>query len=1017
MIQRLLTNHVLANLTFLLVLVVGAIGYGQLPRQQDPTINFNWLAITTALPGAAAEDVERQVTNPLEEALRTIPDTMFVSSNSRENVSSLLIRFKDIDSRTYDKRVQSVRRELSNAEDELPELASSPFVLEITSANAFPTVTLAVVGTANDENLRRQAFAIRQDLERLNGVDRVDPIGLHRPELQVRFDPERLAGQGLSPVQLADAVALWFRDIAAGRVSVEEQAWLVRLIGREPDADALKQLPLVGLDRHLRLADLAEVRQARRDPRQLARVNGRPAVLMSVMKQGDANTLALVARVQDYLHSRNRLGVQTGVELILIDDQTIPTRNAIRVMQTNALIGLSLVLLVAWLFLGLRIALLTAIGIPFILAGTFLVLWVGGETLNVVVLLGVVIVLGMLVDDAVVVVESIYYRLNRGSAPLDACLGAIAEVGRPVLSAVLTTMAAFLPLMLLPGILGQFMKVIPMVVSLALAISLLEAFWMLPAHVLAARVRFHRHSRGARFRRRMARRLQRLYLRYLLKAMRHPWLTFGLIGSLFLAALLSLALGLIRMDFFASDPLRLFYITLEMPAHTRVQDTQAKVQQLERIVRAHLDHDEIRAIAGYGGQKFTDREPLFGDHYGQLLVGLRPKPPDGREVAEIIDSLRQPVASLPGPLNLTFLTLAGGPPVSRPISIKVRGNEVDEVTRAARALQQMLTEIEGVTDIGNDAGGGRMALTLTPDYEAIIQAGLDPLQVLRTLNLLVDGELVADLQHQGQKLEIRVQAKAARLTDIRQLLDFQLPGPAGATPLSQLVHAEHRQSQANIRHYNFRRAITVEASLAEGGPDTLTANRLIKERWDRQYQARFANIDLDFSGELDDIQQSLDAMGRLFLLGVGVMYLILGTQFNSYFQPLLILATVPMAFTGVVFGLLLSNNPLSLYTLYGVVALAGIAVNSAIVLISAANQRRQAGMGLLHATLFAARRRLIPILITSLTTIAGLFSLATGLAGHSLVWGPVATAIVWGLSVSTLLTLFAIPLLYRQFNQ
>ncbi|GAA3527442.1 efflux RND transporter permease subunit [Zobellella aerophila] len=1016
MIRRLLTNHVLANLSFLLVLVVGAIGYWQLPRQQDPTINFNWLAITTALPGAAAEDVERQVTNPLEDALRAIPDTMFVSSNSRENVSSLLIRFKDIDSRTFDKHVQSVRRELSNAEDELPELASSPFVLEITSANAFPTVTLAVVGTANDENLRRQAFAIRQDLELLHGVDRVDPIGLLRPELQVRFDPARLAGQGLSPVQLADAVALWFRDIAAGRVSVEDQAWLVRLIGREPDADALKQLPLVGPAEHIRLADLAEVRQARRDPRQLARVNGRPAVLMSVMKQGDANTLALVARIQDYLHGRNRLGNQTGVELILVDDQTIPTRNAIRVMQTNALIGLTLVLLVAWLFLGFRIGLLTAIGIPFILAGTFLVLWAAGETLNVVVLLGVVIVLGMLVDDAVVVVESIYYRLNRGSPPLDACLGAMAEVGRPVVSAVLTTMAAFLPLMLLPGILGQFMKVIPMVVCLALAISLLEAFWMLPAHVLAARVRFRRHSRGARFRRRMGRRLQQLYLRYLLKAMRRPWLTFGLIGSLFLAALLSLAMGLIRMDFFASDPLRLFYITLEMPAHTRVQDTQAKVQQLERIVRAHLNPDDIRAIAGYGGQKFTDREPLFGDHYGQLLVGLTPKRQGGKEVAEIVERLRQPVASLPGPLNLSFLTLAGGPPVSRPISIKVRGNEVAEVTRAAQALQTLLADIDGVTDIDNDAGGGRMALTLSPDYEAIIQAGLDPLQVLRTLNLLVDGELVADIQHQGQKLEVRVQAKDRPLTDIEQLLAFQLPGPAGPAPLSQLVHAERRQSQANIRHYNFRRAITVEASLAEGGPDTLAANRLIRERWDRQYQARFANIDLDFSGELDDIQQSLDAMGRLFLLGVGVMYLILGTQFNSYFQPLLILTTVPMAFTGVVFGLLLSNNPLSLYTLYGVVALAGIAVNSAIVLISAANQRRQAGMGLLHATLFAARRRLIPILITSLTTIAGLFSLATGLAGHSLIWGPVATAIVWGLTVSTLLTLFAIPLLYRQFN-
>jgi len=232
--------------------------------------------------------------------------------------------------------------------------------------------------------------------------------------------------------------------------------------------------------------------------------------------------------------------------------------------------------------------------------------------------------------------------------------------------------------------------------------------------------------------------------------------------------------------------------------------------------------------------------------------------------------------------------------------------------------------------------------------------------------------------------------------------------------IGELVQAEQGLGVNNIRHYNFRKTITLEADIDKDKIDTVKANKLIADEW-KKLQNDHPTIDLDYTGILDDIKTSLDSLLILFLFGIGVMYIILGTQFRSYFQPLMILVTIPLAFTGVVMGLLVTGNPLSLYTLYGVVALAGISVNAAIVLISAANARLENGMSLLHATVYAARRRVIPVLITSLTTIAGLFSLATGLAGHSLIWGPVATAIVWGLAFSTVLTLFVIPMLYRIF--
>ncbi|MEN8176335.1 MAG: efflux RND transporter permease subunit, partial [Pseudomonadota bacterium] len=673
MYRTLLNNHVLANLTFALVLVVGMLSYATLPRQQDPTINFNWIVVTTVLPGASALDVEKKVTDPLEDAIRKVQDIRFMTSNSRESVSSILVRFQDIEPRLFDKRVNDLRREIQNKEDELPAAADDPQILEITSANAFPSASVAVVGYADDENLRIQARNVEKDLERLAGVDRVDPVGLSDPELHVVFDPRALENLSLSPGQVADTVTAFFQDIAAGDARLGDQNWLVRLAGSDSDPRYLASRPVVGAPGEVLLGDVARVERTRQEPDQLASFVGRPAVQLAVMKQANANTLDLVERVKNYIDTRNRLGDQTGVELVLVDDQTIPTVKAITLMQTNALIGLFLVLGVAWAFLGTRIALLTAIGIPFILAGTFWVLSLVGETLNVMVLLGVVIVLGMLVDDAVVVVEGVYYRIRHGMDAMQASLEALREVATPVTTAVFTTIAAFGPLMLLPGILGDFMGVVPMVVVTALLISLVEAFWMLPAHVTAARVSFKNPSRIHRHRVRITHWLQIRYIRLLVKALRHRWLTLATVVMLFFVAVGAFTAGLVRLDFFAADTIRLFYVNVEMPPSTPLQGTLAKVEQVEAKVRSHLRDGEARAVLSYAGNMFTETAPRLGDHLGQILVGLNPKTSGTRTVEEIIEAMREPVTDTAGPMQISFLRLAGGPPTAKPVSIKVRG--------------------------------------------------------------------------------------------------------------------------------------------------------------------------------------------------------------------------------------------------------------------------------------------------------------------------------------------------------
>ena len=1013
--RNLISNHPLANIAFALVLIGGMATYVLLPRAQDPEINFNWVNVITVLPGASAEDIEQDLTSPLEDAIAKVKDIKFVSSSSRENLSSILVRFNELSSREFDKRVADLRREIQNkASDELPDEAEDPEIVEITTSNGFPTAILAVYGPAMDEKLRRAGFNLKKDLERMAGVDQVIAAGLDDPELHVDFDPAELAARGLSPLQVSDTILGWFRNTLGGRVRVNDNEWLVRLQGKTPDPDALAELAVVTPEGRVTLDALGDVTRSHERPTQRVSVHGQPAIMLSITKQSRINTLDLVDQLKAFVAERNPLLATQGVQLVMLDDQTGITRSAIGVMESNALIGLFAVLLMCWLFLGPRMALLVGIGVPFSLAGTFLMVDVIGSTLNLTVLLGVVIALGMLVDDAVVVIEAIYYRLQRGAPPMDAVIDGVAEVAAPVTSAVLTTMAAFLPLMLLPGILGKFMFVVPFVVTVALGVSLFEAFWILPTHVLSIRPRADQAvSAGQRRRVKFTHWVRVKYSRALIRVMRWPKLALLVVLLTVAGAGAMVASGVVKQQFFAFDSLRLFYVNVDMPAGMTLERTLRQSEAVADTIRAQLDPAQLRSVTAYAGIKFTETEPLYGDQYGQVRVSLAPRARDGAFTAEIIESLREPVMALEGEVKLSFLELKGGPPAGKAISVKVKADDYEVLRAAADAIKAEAAKIPGIKDLSDDDVPGRTELRLVLNREKLARAGVQPGVVARLLRLYGEGETITSIRDDGEKVDVIVRAKPEMLRDIDELLQRTVPLDDGRlVQLGALVDAQMRISKGYIRHYGLRRAITVEADLLPDTTDTVTANDRLKAAWET-LQPDYPQVALDFSGELDDIQESLDSMARLFSFGLGLIYLILATQFRSYWQPLIILVTVPLAFTGVVLGLFISQNPMSLYTLYGVIALTGIAVNSAIVLIDAANERRGNGMSVLHAAVYAARRRVIPILITTTTTIGGLFSLAVGLGGKSLMWGPVAASIVWGLGFSTVLTLFAIPLIYR----
>ena len=1016
-IRRFLANHVLANLTFVLVILLGIVAYLEMPRAKDPELNFNWVNIVTVFPGAAAIDVEKRVTEPIENALRrSVRDIKFVTSTSRDNISNILVRFQRIDQEVFDKRMIDLRREVQNTyTDELPEDADDPVVYEISTSNAFPSAMVVVTSAGDDENLRRQTRFVKKDLERIKGVDRVDDVGITDPELQVVFFPDRLEGLGLTPADISETVRAYFRDISAGDLETSDGKWVVRLQGTSSDPSVLNDVPIVTGSGMVPLGSIAELTRTREEAAEIVKYMGKPATLLAVTKNPDANVLELVDVLNEYLDDRNRFRDTTGIELILADDQTVSTREALTIMQTNALIGLFLVLVVTWLFLGTRISLLTTIGIPFTLCGTFLVLNASDFTLNNTVLLGVVIVLGMIVDDAVVVVEAIYYRLQRGAQAMDAIIASFREVFAPVTSSVMTTIAAFLPLVLLPGILGEFMKVIPLVVTIALVISLFEAYWILPAHVLAFKVNFRKPGSISRKREAISYWLRLRYTQTLVTSLRHPIITLVCIVLTLSLAAGTVATGMIRFNFFESDAERLFYLNIEMPQGASLEETSNTLVSAEQQALKEFLPGELRASVSFAGQQFTETSPLFGDTVGQVMFSLNPQASDGRHVSEIAETVFRRVQDIPGPVEISYLEIKGGPPARKAISAKILGSDYPTMLRAANDLRAFLEAQQVYKNITMDYRPGNPELVLSLDGEAIQRTGLNPTIIGRTLQTYVDGEVVTDFQDEGEEVKVRVVSKKDQHINIDNLMRQTISLPGGhSIALGELLISTPGIGRQNIRHYNFRRCITLEADIDKDQINTVQANNLITEQW-RTLQTRYPEIALDQTGELDDIDESLESLWILLMLGLGIIYIILGTQFRSYFQPFMVLTTVPLTFTGVVLGLLVTGNPLSLFTLYGVVALTGISVNAAIVLISAANARLEAGMGLLHATVYAARRRVVPVVITSATTVAGLFSLATGFAGESLIWGPVATAIVYGLVFSTLLTLFVIPLLYRTF--
>ena len=1013
MLQRIISNHVLANLSFGLVLVLGYLAFDSMPRARDPEIVFNYVNIVTTLPGASSSEIEKRITDPIEERIASsIKDIKFVQSSSREGVSSITMRFEEIPSDLFKERLQKLRREVQNVyNQQLPEEANDPEI-ESMGTTSFPAAYLVAKTDRYDEDFRRYLSNTQKIIERLPGIDSAEVSGSSDPELHVSFYPDRLVGLGLTPADLADTMANYFRDLSVGDLESETGKLVIRLEGTSGSLEDIRAFPIISSQGTVSLGDLADVYFSSAESSSLVLHQSSPAVLLAIMRQTGGNELAILEELRQFIETENQLQKGNNVEWLIVDDQTITTREAINMMQSNALIGLALVVLVSYLFLGGRIAFLTTIGIPFTLAGTFIILDGMGRTVNNTSLLGVVVALGMIVDDAVVVVEAIYYRLQRGMQVFEAAASALQEVSAPVLTSILTTISVFMPLVFLPGILGNFLAELPIVVCLALAISLIEAFWILPAHISFLKVQVSSESSAQRVRTRLTHKVRIAYSRLLVLTFRKP---LTAVGVTILPPLLAVGLlmgGAVNIQFFPEEPFRIYYINAELPPQTTLQDTLDTVVDIEQIALMTLEEGELQQSVAYAGQKFTETSPEFGENIGQAYLTFKPNKRGMRSIHEIFDGIKQAVGTEYKGADISYTEIIEGPPLGAPVSMKFLGSSFEVLQDAVAQVKSMMDADPRFNNISDTYQAGAPTMLVKLDGDAIKRAGLHPTVVTRSLSSFVDGELIAQYQRLGEEVDIRLLASEGSFSS-DQLLQQTIANAFGEeVALGSLLDVEYKNETRDAKHFNFYRSIEVTSYLDLEAIDVVSANELLLEYWEG-IRSNYPDIRIDTSGQFDDLMDTLDSIGFFFTMGMGLIYLILGTQFKSYLQPLIVLLSVPLAFTGVIYGLVVTGSPMTFYTMYGVVALSGIAVNSAIVMVSAANQRMEKGMSVLHATIYASRRRVIPVLITTFTTIGGLFSMAAGLAGVSLVWGPLAVAIVSGLFFSTPLILLIIPHLYR----
>jgi multidrug efflux pump subunit AcrB len=1005
-------NRTTVGVLIAIIMVLGAWSYVLLPRESTPDVPIPFIIVTTVYEGVAPADIESSVTMKIEKELAGLKGVKEITSASAEGLSLITIEFlPDV---LVDDAMQYVRDKIDLAKAELPTEVEEPILKEISFAD-FPILIVNISGDISPVRLKVIADELEEAIESLPGVLNCDVLGALEREIRLEIDQDQVVAYGLTIPEIVGLIPAENVNISAGGLETAGTKFNVRVPAEFVEPEEVDELVIaVRNGRPIYLTDVAQVRDTFKDRTSFSRLNGEASITLTVQKRTGENIIHIAERVKAVLAEAQRR-VPLGVRFEITLDQSEDIRMMVSDLENNLLSGMILVVAVLLLFMGWRSSVIVGLAIPFSMLLSFIIIRLLGYTLNMVVLFGLIMALGMLVDNAIVIVENIYRHYQLTGRRVKAAMAGTSEVAWPVITSTATTVAAFFPLIFWPGIMGGFMKWLPITLIITLVSSLFVALVINPtlSSVLVAAPR-HDGRRTSRF--------VNAYRRLLETALHYRFTTLAL------AVLVLVGVGLLYskqghgVELFPEFDPRRAVVDIRYPQGTSIHETDRLARVIEqRLVPFADDLEHIITNVGSGG----GGDPLSGggggEHLGNITLTFHDYEVRQRPSAKAIAEIRAALSDLPG-AELKVEKEEEGPPTGAPVTVRIMGQDFGQIERLSEQAKQLIADVPGLVNLRSDFEAARPELSFQVDRQRAMRLGVNTAVVGNFLKTAVFGREVGKYRQFNDEYDITVRLPLAQRRNIEDLFRLHVPNADGAAvPLSSLGDFHYTGGYGTIRRINQKRVITLTAD-AEGRLSTAVLADVM---------ARLSQLELPFgyeiryAGEKEEQDKAQAFLGEAFIIALFLIVLIMVAQFNTLIVPFIIMTTVILSLIGVLAGLLICNMPFGIImTGVGVISLAGVVVNNAIVLLDYTRLLQRRGLDLIPAAVQAGVTRLRPVLLTATTTILGLIPMAIGVSydfrdmawvtrsESSQWWSSMAIAVIFGLTFATLLTLVVLPTLY-----
>ncbi|MFC1481680.1 efflux RND transporter permease subunit [Candidatus Neomarinimicrobiota bacterium] len=1011
------SNHLLANLLTVAILLAGLNSLRTIKRDLYPNVDMGMMVVTTRYPGASPEDVEINVTTKLEDQLKGVDGLHRMTSYSLENISVVNLEI-DPDAKDAEEVKRDIREAIGNVGAFPREVTDNPSIFDVKTEN-FEVIRVGISGQIPYVLLRRLAKYFEKGLLDIEGVSRVERTGFLAREVKIEVTEEAITEYQLPLQEIVGAIQM--RNIRASGGSFESYTNAQNIVTLAQFRDTREVEDVIVRSAfggpRVRIKDLAVVESGFEPEKTRFRMNGHAVIGFTIFKKGSADIIRVIEGVKEYVDEQRKL-MPPDVEVMYSADQSRFVRNQLGGLATNGLIGLALVTGVLFIFLNFRTAFWVAMGIPLTLAG---VVFIGPYIdihIDMLTLMAMILVIGLIVDDAIVIGENIYHRMEKGIPPLEAAVEGTARVIRPVFATILTTILAFSPFLFMTGMLGKFMYAIPLTIIIALAISLVEAILILPAHISGGRRL--RPADGAEVEvvpipksdwfERLRDRFQRIVV--IVLAWRYVVVMVFLV---MMVGAFAYASKYMQFVLFPGDTDDEFIVVVELPTGASLDATTDKVKEIEALLDA-LPEDELDSywsLVGSQGGGYVGMSPGESENWALGYITLVPFSQRDRTAETIIEELRAAADSIGGLAEIRF-QLVGGPPAGRPIEIRLVGTDDNLRMALADTIVANLAAMDGVTDIGRDDKLGKRQLELKLDHDRLSELGLTVADVAQSVRLAYDGQLVTSVRYGDEDVAYRVIMEESARRSPETLGDLQIPNRQGRLiALKEIATFKEGPGPSNFYHWEGERAITITAALASDSK--LTPLEITNQmRAGLDLPTYWPGIRLIVGGEAEETAKSMVSLGSAMLTAAIGIYLVLVLLFNSITQPLIVMFAIPFGMIGVIGAFALHGQPLGFMAVLGVIGMMGVVVNDSLILVSFINIHRAESPEKKYLRIVAegTSSRLRPIILTSITTVAGLIPTAYGFGGFDPFIAPMALALGYGILFATPLTLLLLPALY-----